>query len=90
MRIRCELLGCRTGESGHDCHYCGANLYDGEYIERGRLDPLLARLQRILLFVRRMTFWPPRCEVCGKRLPRRQWESWHCDSRECFENWMPF
>lgn len=51
-RVSCRLTGCATGE--HPCcHFCGADLYEGDFIERGALDPLISLYWRTRrLFVR--------------------------------------
>ena len=83
-RIRCNLLGCATDANA--CARCGTDLYDGDFVQIGRLDFVFRAYWR----VRRVAwkFTGRRCAVCSKRFWRRG-DDWTC-SDKCFSDWLPF
>jgi hypothetical protein len=89
MRIHCRLFGCEASDEGPFCGRCGAHIYDYDFLSTGALDPILGRWMRF-----RRWFWntllPPRCEVCNRVLPKKNWDIGRCDRPECIESWIPF
>lgn len=85
MRIRCHILGCDSGYE-HACVYCGAALYDADFIQAGwqwvvRLGYALRRLRKRVKGAH--------CAVCKRHFwPKDQYE--FCCGRKCQDQWIPF
>jgi hypothetical protein len=85
-RLWCVLFGCIVHDAYPVCERCGADLYGGPFVERGRLDRLQAAWWRL----RRWTW--PRCDHCGRRLTLLWWRRYtdsFC-SPKCHDKWLPF
>lgn len=88
MRLRCRLLGCTSGEF-NECHRCGHQVYDPDYVEAGWLEPVFRWWWRVRRWFSTKRWY---CTQCGKRLP---WRRQNCVSEEfcsdeCFSKWLPF
>jgi len=91
MHLRCELFGCREdgpdGFSQPRCYRCRAHVYDGDFVQIGRLDwlPRLGTWAR-----RRAAGWVVghKCVVCGKKY-RGQYRIHGVCSEKCMPE-MPF
>jgi hypothetical protein len=85
MRLRCHLLGCAVDDYAC-CGYCFAGLYDIDFIQTGKLEPLFRLYWRIRNVLRKLG--PKRCDQCGKKYVRG-YDEYLC-SEECHDNWLPF
>jgi hypothetical protein len=85
-RIICRLIGCVVAEDYPACYRCNTDLYDGDFIQAGWLEPVFRAWRRTRRFVER--FSGRRCAVCSRRFWRRG-DDWTC-SDKCFEDWLPF
>ena len=99
MRIRCILFGCRL----HDlpaCHRCQAALYDADFIQMGRLEPLTDGVAHLRAIFSADNL---RCTECRRLLSLPQLVSeWRrsgefCGiavtkfcSDKCRDDWFPF
>lgn len=87
-RLRCRLLACYTG-AFPVCERCGADVYDGAFIE-----PMQAPWPRLAhacwrLRKRLRRYWPwKRCVQCGCVF-MHGWDNELC-SAKCFDAWIPF
>lgn len=85
-RVICWLLGCLCATDYPGCHRCEAGIYDADYIQIGKLDPVFVAWWAVRKFVQKFT--GKKCEVCH----RRYWvgyDEWVC-SDKCFTDWLPF
>lgn len=83
-RAICFMVGCVGGDPV--CHRCDTDLYDPDFIQYGKLQPLFRLYWRIRQAIRGLA--PRHCDVCGKKY--RRGYSTHTCSEACFENWLPF
>jgi len=51
LRLGCRLFGC--GPYGYLCERCGTGIYDGDYIDRGLLSPVIQLYWSVHYWVRR-------------------------------------
>lgn len=84
-RIRCYLLGCVT-DTNPGCVRCNADLYDFEFVQIGKLEPLFNLYWGTIRALRRLG--PKRCAECRKKF-WRGYDDQLC-SEECFNEWLPF
>jgi predicted nucleic-acid-binding Zn-ribbon protein len=84
VRIRCVLFGCWCDEHSA-CPKCGAQVYDGDYIQIGKMDWMFKVRD---LFKGTYRFVNRRCDVCGKRMLFTYKQNVCSDS--CFDKWIPF
>jgi hypothetical protein len=86
VNLRCELLGCAQDEDVPACHYCSAHIYDGDYVQYGRLEPVFRLYWRVRRAIRKLG--PKHCAQCGKKFVRG-YDNELC-SEACHDNWLPF
>jgi hypothetical protein len=60
LRLRCRMHGCCCAEHYPGCVFCGAALYDHDFIQEGWLTPLRSLIWRISYR------WQQRRAYCGK------------------------
>lgn len=87
LRLTCRLKSC---DGSPYCERCGTDLYDPDYIQIGKLDPLFRLYWRVRKPLRRLlrTIGPKRCDHCGKKYVKG-YDEYLC-SEECHDNWLPF
>lgn len=86
MRVRCWLLGCACARSYPACHYCAADLYEGPFLQEGKLQPILVFWADVKCAVRKLG--PKKCDQCGKKFVHGYDD--HLCSEKCFNDWLPF
>jgi len=85
-RIACHLLGCIEAEQYPGCYRCDHGIYDAEYVQYGKLEPLFRLYWWARGVIRKLG--PKKCQQCGKKY-RHGYDEYLC-SEECHENWLPF
>lgn len=84
-RLLCELWGCWCRDDYPACGRCEAALYDGDFVQIGRL----AWIYRVRDALRAACYFVMRhCAVCR----RRMWfkSDGQCCSQKCEDQWYPF
>ena len=87
----CHNFGCRLGgrdEFGYSpdqCVRCGSGLYDPDFVQTGRLEPVIWWMKYVL-------GWLPyriahRCNTCRKPM---LFSAQPAHSGKCTEDWVPF
>jgi hypothetical protein len=100
MTIRCQLFGCSVSDVPA-CGRCAADLYGSEFVQSGRLEPML-QLDSLIRNAASLRIL--RCGHCHRLLPCRpflhEWKrarrmggrvtSTKFCSEECEDVWLPF
>ncbi len=85
-RIPCRLFACAC-DRYPACVRCGADLYDGDYIQRGWIDTIWDGWSKVKRLRNRLF---PVCQECGKSLLfKKRIDETFC-SLECQTDWLPF
>jgi hypothetical protein len=86
-RSICRLRGCCCHEQYPGCFRCGCGIYDCEYIEHGKLEPVVRFRKTVSRWIRKQLVWP-RCKGC--KLKMRYYSKDEFCSWQCEEGWLPF
>ena len=89
-RAKCVLIGCICAENYPGCYRCQEGLYEGDFIQYGKLDWVFRLYDRWLYWRRRIALKLGRakCDQCGKKYWRGH-DDRFC-SEECFDDFIPF
>jgi hypothetical protein len=83
-RAVCLAVGCRQADYGPCCERCHADMFSGEFVERGALAAFRQKLQWLSGIRRRVL---RRCVLCRRRMWFARADA--C-SEQCHEDRIPF